>query len=169
MPMQACTRWTHSDVWSQLATRPECLFRIGVRQSEKKQRNGDQWAICNATCDIDARWGEIRHLDHGCLWRHWQSASTLTQPFHLDGNVCFWCHRSTCYCLLTILSFNGKCPSFFNRQVIVMGYYWRSSLREYNCLHERCCYLTGSLLVMGNVLISTGLGLWTIVLSSRHG
>jgi len=27
----------------------------------------------------------------GCLWRLWMSASTLMQPFRLDGNVFCWC------------------------------------------------------------------------------
>jgi len=56
-----CTQWTHSDVWSQLATTPECLFKIGDRQSEKKQLNGDRRAICNVTRCIDAGRRGIRH------------------------------------------------------------------------------------------------------------
>ena len=59
--MQACTQWTHSDVWSQLATTPECLFKIGDSQREKKWRNGDRRAICNVTRGIDARHWVIRH------------------------------------------------------------------------------------------------------------
>jgi hypothetical protein len=38
----------------------ECAFRID-RQSEKKRRNGDSRAICNATRGIDAGRGVIRH------------------------------------------------------------------------------------------------------------
>jgi len=59
--MQACTQWTHSDIWSQLATMPQCLFEIGDRQSEKKRWNGDQRAICDAPHGLDARRGVIRH------------------------------------------------------------------------------------------------------------
>jgi len=39
---------THSEVWSQLATTPQCQFTIGYRQSKKKRRNRDRSAICNA-------------------------------------------------------------------------------------------------------------------------
>jgi len=38
----------------------EYVFRID-RQSEKKWRNGDRRAICNATRGIDAGRGVIRH------------------------------------------------------------------------------------------------------------
>jgi len=38
----------------------ECVFRID-RQSEKKRRNGDRTAICNATRGIDSGRGVIRH------------------------------------------------------------------------------------------------------------
>ena len=31
------------------------------------------------------------HPPPGCLWRLWRSASTLTEPFRLDGNVLCWC------------------------------------------------------------------------------
>jgi len=37
-----------------------CVFCID-RQSEKKQRNGDQRATCDASCGIDAGHGVIRH------------------------------------------------------------------------------------------------------------
>jgi len=59
--MQVSTQWTHSDVWSQLATTPECLFKIGDRQGEKKWWNGDWWAICNAMRGIDTWRRVIRH------------------------------------------------------------------------------------------------------------
>jgi hypothetical protein len=61
IPMQACTQSTHSDVWSQLATPWECLFKLGDRQSEKKWRNHIWRAICNTTRGIDTRRGVIRH------------------------------------------------------------------------------------------------------------
>jgi len=61
IPMQARTQWTHSDVWLQLATTPECLFKIGDRQSEKKRRIPDRRAICNATCGFEAGGGDICH------------------------------------------------------------------------------------------------------------
>ena len=87
--MQACTQWTHSDIWSQLATTPECLFTIGDRQSEKKQRNSDWRAICNVMRGIDAGRGVIRHLvvadgANGArpLWR---SQYTRTEMFFVDG------------------------------------------------------------------------------------
>jgi hypothetical protein len=59
--MHACTQWTHSDVWSQLAPTPECLFKIGDRQSEKNRWNSDWRAICNATRGIETGCGVIRH------------------------------------------------------------------------------------------------------------
>ena len=86
IPMQACTQWTHSDVWLQLATTPECLFKIGDQWSEKKrQSEGDM------QCDAQY-WRWVRsNPPPGCLWRLWQSVSTLTQLFRPDGNVfCWW-------------------------------------------------------------------------------
>ena len=61
IPMHAYTQWTHSDVWSQLATTPECLFNITDRQSKKKWGNGDWRAIYNATRRIDAWRGVYCH------------------------------------------------------------------------------------------------------------
>jgi hypothetical protein len=49
IPMQVCTQWMHSDVWSLLATTLECLFILGDRQNGKKWPNSDRRAICNAT------------------------------------------------------------------------------------------------------------------------
>jgi len=40
---------------------PECSFKIGDRQSEKKRWNSDQRAICNATPGIEAAHGVIHH------------------------------------------------------------------------------------------------------------
>jgi hypothetical protein len=89
IPMQACTQWTHSDVWSQLATTPECLFKIGDRQSEKKQRNGDRRAICNSTRGIDAGRGVIRHrgVSDGSDGARplWRSQSAQTEMFFADA------------------------------------------------------------------------------------
>jgi len=85
IPMQACTQWTHSDVWSQLATTPECWFKVGGRQSEKKRRSeGD--------IQLDAwYWRRARsNPPPECHWRLWRSASTLTQPVRPDGNVFCW-------------------------------------------------------------------------------
>jgi len=59
--MQACTIWTHSDVRSQLATTPECSFKIGDQHSEKTLQNCPWRLICNATHGIDAEHGVIRH------------------------------------------------------------------------------------------------------------
>jgi len=84
--MQACTQWTHSDVWSQLATTPECLFQIGDGQSEKKRwSEGDMPR--NAWY---SRWARA-NPPPGCHSRIRRSASTLTQPFRPDGNVFCWC------------------------------------------------------------------------------
>jgi hypothetical protein len=88
IPMQGWTQWIHSDVYSQLATLPECMFKIGDRQSEEKRGNGDRRALCSATRSLDAGCGVIRNRG---VWRLWRSASTLTQPFRPDGNVfCWW-------------------------------------------------------------------------------
>jgi len=90
IPMQACTEWTHSDVWSQLATKPECLFKIWDRQSEKKQRNGDRRAICNATRGFDAGHGVIRHrgVSDGSDGAHplWRSHSARMEMFFADAS-----------------------------------------------------------------------------------
>jgi len=88
IPMQACTQWTHSDVWSQLATTPECLFKIGDWQSKKKRRNGDRRAICNSTRGIDTGRGVIRHrgVSDGSdgVRPLWRSQSAQTEMFFAD-------------------------------------------------------------------------------------
>jgi hypothetical protein len=50
---------THFDVRSHFATTPQCSFTIGYRQSDKKWRNSDRRAICNATRGIAAGRGVI--------------------------------------------------------------------------------------------------------------
>ena len=56
-----CIQWTHSDVWSQLATTLRCSCTIGYRQREKKRRNRDWRAIFNATRRIGAGHGLVCH------------------------------------------------------------------------------------------------------------
>ena len=87
--MHAFTQWTHSDLWSQLAPTPECLFKIGDWQSEKNRWNSDWRAICNATRGIETGCGVIRHRgvsdgsDGACpLWR---SLSVRTEIFFADA------------------------------------------------------------------------------------
>jgi hypothetical protein len=46
-----------------LPSMPERSFKIGNQHSEKKRRNCDGRAICNATCCIDAGRGVSRHRD----------------------------------------------------------------------------------------------------------
>jgi len=92
IPMKACTQWNHSDVWSQLATTPECLFKVGDRQSEKKRRNGDRRAICNSTRGIDAGRVVIHHrgVSDGSDGARplWRSQSAQTEMFFAD--VTLW-------------------------------------------------------------------------------
>jgi hypothetical protein len=90
--MQARTQWTHSDVWSQLAITPECSFELGDWQSENKRCNSTQRVIYNAMRVIGSSCGV---MPMGCLWLLWRSASTVREPFHLDGNIFFWCWTST--------------------------------------------------------------------------
>jgi len=101
IPMQACTQWTHSDVWSQLATTPECLFKVGGRQSEKKRWNGDRRPICSSTCGIDAGRGVIRHRgvsDSSDGARPlWRSQSAQTEKFFADGLFVCVCARVQCH------------------------------------------------------------------------
>jgi len=89
--MQVCTQWTHSDVWSQLATTPEWLFKIGDRQSKKKRWNGDRRAICDATRGLDAGRGVIRQWgvsDGSDRARPlWQSHSARTEIFFADADA----------------------------------------------------------------------------------
>jgi len=85
--MQACTQCTHSEVWSQLATTPECLFEIGDWQREKKRWNGDRRAICDATSCHYARRRVICHQgvsDSSAGERPlWRSHSAWTEMFFL--------------------------------------------------------------------------------------
>ena len=87
-----CTQWTHSDVWSQLATTPQCSFTIGYRQSQKKWGNCDRRAICNATRRFGAGRGVVCHRggsdgSDGArpLWR---SHSARTEMFFADVLQC---------------------------------------------------------------------------------
>jgi len=86
--MHACTQWTHSEVWSQLATTPEGLFKIGDRQSEKKWRNGDRRAICDAMRGLDAGRRVIRPrgVSDGSDGARplWRSNSARTEIFFAD-------------------------------------------------------------------------------------
>ena len=90
--MQVFTQWTDSDVWSQLATTPECLFKIGDRQSVKKWRNGDRRAICDTTRGLDAGHGVNRHrgVSDGSDGARplWRSHSARTEMFFADGSKC---------------------------------------------------------------------------------
>jgi len=54
-------------------------------------------------------------------------------------------------------------------RVLVIGKYLRRSLCESNCFDEPFHYLKSSLLVLGNILICTGFGLWRILVSTRLG
>jgi len=88
IPMQARTQWTNSDLWLQLATRPECSFEIGDRQSEKKWWNRDRRAICNAMRGIEAgrrvicHWGVSNGSDG--VRPLWPSQSARTEMFFAD-------------------------------------------------------------------------------------
>jgi len=89
--MRACTQWTHSDVWSQLAPTPECLLKIRDRQSEKNRWNSDWRAICNATHGIETGCGAIRHrgVSEGSDGARplWRSLSARTEIFFADVDV----------------------------------------------------------------------------------
>jgi hypothetical protein len=68
---------------------PECSFKIGDRQSEKKWWNCDGRVICNATCGIGAGRGVSRHRDvsdHSDRLRSlWRSHSARTELFFADA------------------------------------------------------------------------------------
>jgi len=86
--MHTGTQWTHSDVWSQLATTPQCSFKIGVQQSAKKHWNRDRRVICNATGGIEAGRRVIRYrgVSDGSDGGHplWRSHSARTDIFFAD-------------------------------------------------------------------------------------
>jgi len=68
---------------------PECLFKIGDRQSEKKWWNSDRSAIYNVTRDNMAARGVIRHrgVSDGSDGARplWRSHSARTEIFFADG------------------------------------------------------------------------------------
>jgi len=68
---------------------PECSFKIGHRQSEKKRWNSDRSAMCNATRGIEAARGVIRHWgvsDSSDGARPlWRSHSAQTEIFFADA------------------------------------------------------------------------------------
>jgi len=91
--MQARTHWTHSDVWLQLAKKPESSFKLGDRQSKKKQWHRNLRAICNSTRGFDAGHGVIRHqgvYDNSERVRPlWRSHSAWTKMCFAHGIVIF--------------------------------------------------------------------------------
>jgi len=58
--LRGSTQLLGKSEWDQKMGRIECVFRID-RQNEKKRRNGDRRAICNATRGIEAGHRIIRH------------------------------------------------------------------------------------------------------------
>jgi len=73
---------------------PECSFKIGDRQSEKKRWNSDRRAICNVTCGIKAARGVIRHrgVSDGSdrARRLWRSHTARTEIFFADDFGTQW-------------------------------------------------------------------------------
>jgi len=78
-------------------------------------------------------------------------------------------YRSACSCPMTILSFNGECPSFINHPVLLTGNDLPGSLCEYDSLHEPFRHLNSSLLVLRNIVIAAGLWLKYILVSTGLG
>jgi len=110
--------------WDQKMGKIECVFRID-RHSEKKRRNGNRRAICNATGGIDAGRGVIRHRgvsdgSHGAhpLWRSHSARTEMifadvvhkVQPSTGRGHISLkWLssldlpHKSECWCILKLI------------------------------------------------------------------
>jgi len=107
-----CTQWTHSNIWSQLATSPQCSFAILCRQSEKNQQNCDCRAICNATCGIGAGRRGICHRgvsDSSDLARPlWSSHSARTEMFFADAGRC----KFVLPTLGVVTNIEGSCASW---------------------------------------------------------
>ena len=76
---------THGYSWP---STPECSFKIGDRQSEKKRWNCDGRAICNTTLGIGAGHGVSLHRDISDSSDGprplWQSHSARTELFFAD-------------------------------------------------------------------------------------
>jgi hypothetical protein len=85
VPKEPITMYGHS-----LPLSPDCLFKIGDRQSEKKLWNRDGRAICNVTRGIDAWAGESRHrnVSDGSDLPHplWRSHSARTEYCFSDDS-----------------------------------------------------------------------------------
>ena len=82
--------WTHSDVWSQLATTRHCSITIRYWQSEKRQRNSHGRALSTATRCIGAEPRVFCHLSifdgYGWAGPPGQSHSARTEM--LFANAC---------------------------------------------------------------------------------
>jgi len=95
IPMQVCTQLTYSEVCSPLATTPECFFKIGDWQGEKKRRNGIRRAISSAMRTIDTGPEVIRH--RGVSDRSdgapplWRSHHARTEMFFADDKMGVGC------------------------------------------------------------------------------
>jgi len=91
IPMQTCTLWIHSDVWSQLATTSEWSSEIGDWQNESKYWNSDRRVICNAMRWNDAGRKAIRHtgVSDGSYWvcPLRRSHSTQTESLFADAQL----------------------------------------------------------------------------------
>ena len=76
--------------YSWLST-PECSFKIGDRQSEKKRWNSDRRAICNVMRGIEAGCGAIHHrvVSDSSEGAHplWRSHSAQTEIFFADVSL----------------------------------------------------------------------------------
>jgi len=100
---------------------PECSFKIGHRQSEKKRWNCDGRAICNATRGIDAGRGVCHHrgVSAGSDGARplWQSHPARTEIFFADvlkiHKVLF------CYCAISIRHYIFWVPVLFPKHFMI--------------------------------------------------
>jgi len=68
-------------VYNRIMTEQENMANL--RLEGDMQRDASYW-----------RWA-LSSLPPGCLWRLWESASTLTEHYRPDGHVSGWCHWRT--------------------------------------------------------------------------
>jgi len=133
----------HSEVWSLLATTPQCSFTKGYRQSEKKQRNCDRRAICDTTSGIGTGRGVIcrRGVSDGSDGARplWRSHSAQTEMFFADVTLqiifdAWWASMHV----------GSKRPIHWNnsRHAHSWRFYWHCGIQETSSPGIKCivCY-----------------------------
>ena len=137
--MKVHTQWTHSDVWSQLATTPVWSFIIEDWQNAKTRWNSDRRVIYNPTPCIHSRHRAIHHrgVSYGSegtrpLWRchpariEYFFVGLCSLQYRIFWNVSFFCQ--TLYCWLE------------RQSIVLLGAYLSVQSLDYPTCRTKYCW-----------------------------